>query len=157
MVVAKRRRILLVGKHHLIDGVGCCGGVLQAVAGVVPTAAHVEELPGFGWVVDDVAVFLVAAVLEERVIAASLLAHVAQHIVGGAVVDSAVHRKHFAAGIAGFDVVGARCGELAEIEAECRLHFAVWRRSHHFVAGEGYFAGEGVDNFKRFHVGGIVT
>ena len=74
--VAEGLWILLVGKEHLIDGVGGGGGVLQIVTGVMPTSSDVQMLPRFGGVIDNVPIMYVATVVQVRIVATPLLTHV---------------------------------------------------------------------------------
>lgn len=60
---------------------------MQIVRSIVPASADVYMLSGFGGMIDDVAVVHVAAVFQERIIAAALLPHVVQQVVCGTVVD----------------------------------------------------------------------
>ena len=76
---------LLPGQHHLVDGVGARGGVLQQVGCVMPATAHVDALTLLVGVIAHVGILDVAAVALERVVSAPLLAHVVEHKVGRSV------------------------------------------------------------------------
>ena len=92
--VGESRWVLHVGKHHLVYGVCRGGSVLQQVGGVVPSAAHVDVLPRLRWVVHYDGVFLVAKVLDVRVPATSLLAHIVEGEVGYATIHVTVDGEH---------------------------------------------------------------
>ena len=74
--IAKGFRILLIGKHHLIDGIGrsCC--VLKIVSCIVPSATNVDVLTSLGRMIYNEAIMYVTTVFQIWIISASLLAHV---------------------------------------------------------------------------------
>ena len=94
ILVTEGSRALLPGEHHLVDGVGARGGVLQQVGRVVPAAAHVDALALLLGVVAHVGVLGVATVALERVEAAPLLTHVVEHKVGCTVPHPVVDGKY---------------------------------------------------------------
>ena len=111
VIVAKCFGILAVGKHQLIDGIGSGGGILQAVAGIMPSAAHVYVLPGLGGVIHYVAVFLMAMCIEVRIESATVLAQIVEHKIGSTVIHRAIDGKIGRARIAHADVIGAGSGK----------------------------------------------
>ena len=133
--VTESFRVFLIGKHHLVDGICGSSGVLQIVGGIVPATADVDVLSCLGGVIQDIAVVHMATVFQERVVAATLLAHVVQQEVGGAVVhvvvDGEIGRNSFAC----FQVVSSRLIEVAEIQTIGTLHEA--HLSGCFGGGEG--------------------
>ena len=74
--VAKGVGIFLVGKKHLIDGIGGGGGILQVVGGIMPAAGDVDQGRIPLREIHDEAVAGMAGIAQEGIIAAALLAHI---------------------------------------------------------------------------------
>lgn len=125
--IAKGFGMSLVGKEHLVDGIGRGGGVLQVVGGIVPAARYVDGLATLGRVINDVAIVGVATVLQEGVVAATLLAHILQDKVGCPLIDRRADREVRRDRFPGSQVIGA-CGcEIAEIQPIDGRHAAIRR------------------------------
>ena len=110
-IVAEGFGVLLKSKHHLIDGI--CGGcgILQAVAGVVPSASHVDILPGLSGMIHYIAIFLVAVGIQKGIKTASVLPQIIEYKIGSTVIHSAIDGKIGRARIAHTDVISARGGK----------------------------------------------
>lgn len=143
-------RILLIGKHHLVDGVGGSGGILQVVRSVVPTPANIYVFAGFGGMIYDITVVSMATVFQERVVAATLLPHVVQQIIGSAIVDVHIDGETGRDGFTRFQVINARLREIAEVQPT-----GVFFTSHP-TCGLGciesihHLFGKGVNQRKKF-------
>ena len=94
ILVPKSFRITLVGKHHLIDGVGRSGRVLKAVRSVMPSPAHVYPLPLLCRMIANVAVLDVAAVPHEWIPTTTLLTHIVQDKISGSVIGLSADPYH---------------------------------------------------------------
>lgn len=122
--IAECLGVFLVGKHHLVYGIGGSRGILQVVGSIVPAAAHIDVLSGFCGVVHYVAVVYVAAVFQEWVVTATLLAHVVQQEVGCAVIDLCIDGEARRNGFSRFQVICARFLKIAEIQPVSTAHAA---------------------------------
>ena len=138
--ITERYRIFLIGKHHLVDGICGSSGVLQVIGSIVPAAADVYVLSCLGGVIQNIAVVYMATVFQERVVAATLLAHVVQQEVGGAVVHVVVDREIGRNGFARFQIISSRLVEITEIQSIGTFH-----KSH--LSG-GFGGGEGTDGLS---------
>ena len=130
--IAKSLRVALVGIGHLVDGIGGGGGVLQAVRGIVPPAAHVQVLAAFGGMIDNDGVLRVAAVAQEGIPPAALLAHVMQHEIGRPVIDLRADGEAFRTRIARDDPVRAGGHERGKIEPGGGRHLPQGPRGNGF-------------------------
>ena len=101
MVVRECLRVALVSEHHLVNGVCRGGRVLKTVRSVVPSARHVKKCAIFLRVrmSDDNPVLAVTAVLEERIPAATLLAHIVQNEISGPVINLFIYREYLRTGL----------------------------------------------------------
>lgn len=97
---------------------------MQVVGSIVPAAAHIDVLPGFCGVVHYVAVVYVATVFQERVVTATLLAHVVQQEVGCAVIDLRIDGEAWRNGFSRFQVICARFLKITEIQPVSTAHAA---------------------------------
>ena len=127
-----RHRATRRARGHLVDGIGGGGGVLQAVRGIVPPAAHVQVLSAPGGMIDDDGVLRVAAVTQERIPAAALLTHVMQHEIGRPVIDLRADGEGFRTRIARDDPVRAGGHERGEIEPGGGRHLPQGPRGNGF-------------------------
>ena len=122
--IAECLGVFLVGKHHLVYGIGGSRGILQVVGSIVPAAAHIDVLPGFCGVVHYVAVVYVATVFQEWVVTATLLAHVVQQEVGCAVIYLRIDREAWRNCFSRFQVICARFLKITEIQPVSTAHAA---------------------------------
>ena len=114
--IAECFRVLQIGKHHLVNGIGRGCGILQIVGRVMPSSPDIDVLSGLCRMIHDKAVMYMATVFQEGVVTASLLAHVIQQEVGRSVVypvvDGEVGRYCFS----GFQIVGSGCIKGTEVQ-----------------------------------------
>ena len=157
VMVTKGCRALLPGKHHLVDGVGTRGGILQQVGSIMPAAPHVDVLSLLVGVIAHVGILDVATVALERVKAAPLLTHVVEHKVGCAIPHAAVNRKYGRLDATCHDAVSALVMKVAEVQPARRLHLSPG--SH--LAGGGRainrLARIGIHQFKLAHLHRLLT
>ena len=155
--VAKSLGALFPGEHHLVDGVGAGGCVLQQVGGIVPPTAHVDSLSLARGMVPHISIVCVATVAHKRVVAASLLPHVVQDEVGRAVVHISADGKRRRHGAGSLHIVTAWAREGAEIEATRGAQGVERATLGHGAAVEHHLAGVGVDQLKCGYLNVVVA
>ena len=148
IAVGKSAGIPLPGEHHLIGGVGRGGGILQAVRGIVPTAAHVDEGAVLGGVTQDEAVLLMTGIANHGVPSASLLTHIVQDKVGRTVVRRVGDGKVGRPTCTCLYIIGTFAAQAAKVEAGRRLHPSHRPRHRDSLRAKGSLAGEGVHQTK---------
>ena len=94
VMVTECRWALLPCQHHLVDGIGTRGGILQQVGGIMPTATHIDALPFLIGMITHIGILDVATVTLKRVEAATLLTHVIKDKVSSAVPHTAINREN---------------------------------------------------------------
>ena len=118
---------------------------MQIVRSIVPASADVYMLSGFGGMIDDVAVVHVAAVFQERIIAAALLPHVVQHVVCSTVVDLCIDGETGGDRFACFQIIRARFCEITEVQPVGTLHASHLAGGLGCVEGTHHLSGESVN------------
>ena len=102
-------------------------------------------LSGFGGMIDDVAVVYVAAVFQERVVTATLLAHVVQQVVCCTVVDLRIDGETGRNRFACFQIIRARFCEITEVQPVGTLHASHLAGGLGCVEGTHHLSGESVN------------
>ena len=147
--IGERLRVLPEGEHHLIDGISRCGSVLQQIGCIVPAAPHIKVLPLLRGMIANKTILLVATIGYKRIKAASLLTHVIEHKIGGAIVDIDIDRENGRNSAIRLDLIGTRSGKLREIEAESGRHIAQFAHRLHFRRSEHHLSGKRIHQLKR--------
>ena len=95
MLITKGAWVLLVCKHHLIDGIcrGSC--ILQTIGSIVPSTCNINTLTCFCRVISDVTIFHMAAIAIVRIPSTTLLSHILQNKICCTVIYSITYWEYF--------------------------------------------------------------
>ena len=115
-------RILLIGKKHLINGIGRSRGVLQIVGSIVPSATDIQALTCLGGMIDDISIMHMATVFRERIISATLLAHVVQQEISRTIIYLRINRETWRNRLSGLQIIHSRNREITEVQSVSTFH-----------------------------------
>ena len=118
----------------------------------MPTAAHVDVLSGFGGMVYDIAVVHVATVLQERIVTATLLAHIVQQKVCRTVINMCIDGETGRDGFSSFQIVSTRFRKVAEVQSIGRFHSPYLAGGLGCLESAHFFSGEGVHQCIVFYI-----